>query len=94
MTMIHVLPRVLAYTPFISPLDTAVPHLTRYWLWFLFPLVAVISVVYKATKVGHLRDLPRAAISMAIQITFFMALIAAGLYLATWIAIHHMPAGL
>ncbi len=83
----------LAYVPFVSPLETAIPHMTRYWLWLMLPLVAVISVVYKGTKVQEVRELPLAATALAVQILFFLAVIAGGLYLVTWIAIYHMPAG-
>jgi hypothetical protein len=62
-------------------------------LWLL-PLVAVIAIVYKATKVGSVR-LPSFAKESALlfgSILAFIAIAAAILYGLTWIAAGHLPA--
>ncbi|MCW5853711.1 MAG: hypothetical protein KIT87_26830 [Anaerolineae bacterium] len=67
---------IAAYTPFLDPLPV-----DRWWLLLLLPLVAVISIVYKAIKIDDLRQLPRQAASLAAQILVFLVLTAAALLL-------------
>jgi len=62
-------------------------------LWLL-PLVAVIAVVYKATKVSAIRPRAFAKESALLfgSILVFIAVAAAILYALTWIAAGHIPA--
>jgi len=68
------------YTPFLDPLP-----LDTYWLALLPPLVLAIAIVYKAIRLNdaELKGLPKAAVSLAVQIVIFMVLAAAGLWLLT-----------
>ena len=60
--------------PFLQPLPV-----WDYWPLLLFPLAAVISVVYKAIKCESMRQVPRQALSIFLWITLGMAGAAAGL---------------
>jgi len=55
--------------------------LDRYWLWLLLPLIASVAIVYKAIKFEDLRQLPKQATYLFVQILVFMALAAALLWL-------------
>ncbi len=68
----------LAFRPFLEPLP-----IDRYWMLLLIPLVAGISVTYKAVKVDKLSKLPRESTVLALQIIAFMIMAAAGLWLIT-----------
>ena len=61
---------------FLDPLQ-----IDRYWLWFLPPLILIVSLVYRTIKSETLEGLPRRANSLALQISLFMVLAAAALYL-------------
>ncbi len=69
---------LLAYRPFLEPLPV-----DDYWLWLLIPLVVVICLIYKTVKNDDLRKLPRQTLNLSAQVLIFMALAAAGLWLAT-----------
>ena len=66
----------LAWRPFLDPAP-----IDRYWLWLLPPLIIVIALVYRTIKSDSLSRLPRAAGYLAFQISVFMVLAAAALYL-------------
>ncbi|MFN3166468.1 MAG: hypothetical protein ACE37H_05325 [Phycisphaeraceae bacterium] len=67
---------VLAYRPFLEPAP-----IDRYWMWFLPPLILVIALVYRTIKSESLAYLPRQAGYLAFQISVFMVLAAAALWL-------------
>lgn len=67
---------LLAYRPFLDPAP-----IDRYWLWFLLPLIVVIALVYRTIKTETLEGLLRRAGYLAFQISVFMVLAAAALYL-------------
>lgn len=75
--MMHLLP-TLAYRPFLDPLP-----LDTYWLMLLPPLALAIAVVIKTIRLQDLKQLPRQATLLAVQIVVFMGLAAAGLWLLT-----------
>ena len=66
----------LAYRPFLDPAPV-----DRYWLWFLPPLIVVGALVYRTIKTETLVGLPRRAGYLAFQISVFMVLAAAALWL-------------
>lgn len=68
---------LLAYRPFLDPAP-----IDRYWLWFLPPLILVIALVYRTIKTETLAGLPRRAGYLAFQISVFMVLAAAALWLS------------
>ncbi len=39
-----------AWTPFVNPIYSAVPHLTQWWLLLVLPLILIISLVYKTVR--------------------------------------------
>lgn len=69
----------LGFRPFFDPLPIAGD-------WLLLPLVLAIAVVYKTIKLDDLERLPREAAILAVQITVFMLLAAAGLWLIVELA--------
>jgi len=71
---------LLAYVPFLDPLPW--DH-ELFWLSLLLPLVVVISVVYKTIKLPDLKQLPRQAGMLTVQIVVFMVLAACALWLLT-----------
>lgn len=74
-------PALLAYTPFIDPINA---H--RLWYWLLIPLALGISVGYKAIRVGDMRQYPRQVAMMTIQIVGAMVLLG----LASYLLIQHI----
>lgn len=66
----------LAWRPFLDPAP-----IDRYWLWLLVPLILLIALVYRTIKSERLGRLPRAAGYLAFQISVFMVLAAAALWL-------------
>ena len=69
-------PALLAWRPFLDPAP-----IDRYWLWLLPPLILVIALVYRTIKSGSLVGLHRQAGFLAFQISLFMVLAAAALWL-------------
>ncbi len=63
---------LLAYIPFLEPIELVIPNLSDYWLLLLLPLLAAISVVYRATKTPTMRRLPREALKLTLQIVAIM----------------------
>lgn len=80
----------LAFTPLIDPLPSVWPGLSENWLLLLLPLVVAISLVYKGTRVKAVRELPKAATIMAVQILIVMVAAAVALYGVYWAAIRVM----
>lgn len=78
------------YRPFIDSIQAIAPDITSYWLWLLLPLVVAIAVVYKGTKVHKVSELPWAATKMSLQIVFYMALAAVGLWGMTALAVRYL----
>jgi hypothetical protein len=64
------------YVPFYGPIPL---WSNAGWPWLLLPLVIGVSVVYKSIRVREMRDLPRAAASVAIWIIVGMAAAAVAL---------------
>jgi hypothetical protein len=54
--------------------------LDSYWMWLLLPLVAAIAIVYKTLKVEDLRELPRQAAYLFVQILTFLVLAGVAIY--------------
>jgi hypothetical protein len=50
-------------------------------LWMLLPIVLIVAVVYKATKVDHLRQLPIASLLLWVTILGGMFAVCLGLLL-------------
>jgi hypothetical protein len=75
---------LLAFTPLYDPLSALYPALNEYWLWMAAPLVLAISVVYKCTRITELRNLPKDAAIMSVQILLVMGLAAVVLATGYW----------
>lgn len=58
----------LAYVPFLTPLP-----IWDYWPVLLFPLCAVVSIVYKSIKCSKMEQVPREATALFIWILIGMA---------------------
>ena len=58
----------LSYTPFLTPLP-----IWNYWPVLLFPLCALVAVVYKSIKCASMRQVPREATALFIWILIGMA---------------------
>ena len=69
---LHLLPSTLAYAPFLSPLPV-----WNYWPALLFPLCAVVAIVYKSIKCASMSQVPREATALFIWILLGMAAAAA-----------------
>jgi hypothetical protein len=67
---------LLAFTPLYDPLPALYPQMSDYWLWCVIPLVLAISIVYKATRLENLRNLPREATIMTAQMLIVMVVAA------------------
>jgi hypothetical protein len=63
---------VLAYTPFLTPMPV-----WGYWPVLLFPLCAVVAIVYKSIKCHAMSQVPREATALFIWILIGMAAAAA-----------------
>lgn len=67
---------MLGYTPFIDPINA---H--QWWYLLLLPLAVLIAIAYKAVRVETLRDFPREAAVMAVQIVLGIVLIGVASFL-------------
>lgn len=67
---------LVAYRPFLDPMS-----IDRFWPWFLPPLILIVALVYRTIKAETLAGLPRRAGYLAFQISVFMVLAAAALWL-------------
>ena len=63
---------ILAYVPFLSPLPV-----WAYWPVLLFPLCAIVAIVYKSIKCSSMSQVPREATALFIWILIGMAAAAA-----------------
>jgi len=72
----HFAAQLLAYRPFLDPAS-----IDRYWLWFLPPLILIVALVYRTIKTESLVGLARRAGYLALQISVFMVLAGALLWL-------------
>ena len=63
---------LLAYVPFLTPLPV-----WSYWPALLFPLCAIVAVVYKSIKCSAMSQVPREATALFIWILLGMAAAAA-----------------
>jgi hypothetical protein len=77
--MMHLLATAHHYPwrPFIDPLDVAIPALQLYWFVLLVPIAVLVSIAYKAVRVRHMSEFPRAVAVMSVQI--IVAMIALGI---------------
>jgi hypothetical protein len=82
---------LLAYRPFVDTLEQCIHGADALQFYFLIPLVIAISIIYKATKVANLRDLPKHAAIMCAQILVVMALAAVALYGVVTLVVHRGP---
>ena len=62
----------LAYQPFLTPLPV-----WDYWPALLFPLCAVVAIVYKSIKCSSMKEVPREATALFLWILIGMAAAAA-----------------
>ncbi|MDX2131854.1 MAG: hypothetical protein SFY69_07370 [Planctomycetota bacterium] len=70
------MPSLLAYRPFIDPIE-----LHELWFVLIVPLALFLSLAYKAVRVPDLSTLPRQVIIMTVQICFWMAALGLATYL-------------
>lgn len=76
----------LLATLFITPIT--LPATWRFWM--LFPLVACVSLVYRASRARRVGELPWPTVVTFFQIILGMGLIAAAFYAAHWAAIRFL----
>lgn len=86
--MIHLL-ATTPYVPFFNSVQAIWPEAGDYWLWAVIPLAFAISLVYKGTKVTHVRELPWAATKLTTIVLFVMTLTAGALYGLVYAVNHH-----
>jgi len=67
---------MLAYVPFIDPIDA-----NAWWFLLIFPLALGISVAYKAVRVLDMRTFLRQVLVMTAQIVLAMIALGFGAYL-------------
>jgi hypothetical protein len=79
----------LAFVPLFDPLFALFPGMGNYWLWLVIPLVVVISVVYKGTRVESLKALPKDAVVMSAQLMLVMACAGVVLACGYWVYLHY-----
>ncbi len=70
----------LSYVPFVTPLPV-----WNYWPALLFPLCAIVAIVYKSIKCGSMKHVPREATALFLWILIGMA--AAGAVLASLVKV-------
>jgi hypothetical protein len=73
-------------TIFVEPI--ALPSTWRFWM--MFPLVACVALVYRATRARTAGELLWPTVVNFVQIIVGMALIAAAFYAAHWAAIRYL----
>ena len=66
------LPTILSYSPFLTPLP-----IWNYWPVLLFPLCALVAIVYKSIKCASMDQVPREATALFIWILIGMGAAAA-----------------
>jgi len=78
---------VLAYTPFIDPINA----FHEWWYLLLVPLCFGISVIYRALKLPSLEHYWRAVLTMTAQIILVMVGLAIGLVVVVTQIIPRLP---
>jgi hypothetical protein len=78
----------LALLPLYDPLFALFPAMSNYWLWLVIPLVVIICVVYKGTRVASLKSLPREAALMCVQLVLVMVFAGVVLACGHWLYLH------
>jgi hypothetical protein len=78
-----------AFVPLYDPLFALWPGMGNYWLWGAVPLVVIISVVYKGTRVASLKTLAKDAGRMSVELMGVMALAGVVLALGHWVYLHY-----
>ncbi len=78
---------VLAYTPFIDPINA----FHGWWYLLLVPLCFGISVIYRALKLPSLEHYWRAVLTMTAQIILVMVGLAIGLVVVVTQIIPRLP---
>lgn len=76
----------LLATLFVEPI--ALPSTWRFWM--MFPLVACVALVYRATRARTAGELLWPTVVNFFQIVIGMGLIAAAFYVAHWAAIRFL----
>ncbi|MFH1748581.1 MAG: hypothetical protein ABIG44_16220 [Planctomycetota bacterium] len=71
---------LLAWIPFVHPVK--LPAGAR--LWMVLPLVLCVAMVYRATRVRHVHEMPKATLLTFVYIVIGMVAIAIAFYL-----VHH-----
>jgi hypothetical protein len=71
-SILHPPSPTLAYAPFLTPLPV-----WSYWPALLFPLCAIVAIVYKSIKCSSMKQVPREATALFIWILIGMAAAAA-----------------
>jgi hypothetical protein len=79
---------VLAFVPLYDPLYALFPGMGNYWMWLVIPLVVIISVVYKGTRVASVKALAKEAAVMSVQLVLVMAFAGVALALGHWVYLH------
>jgi hypothetical protein len=74
---------MIAWTPFYHPMTLSSDAV----MWLVLPLALAVAVVYKAIRVGHVRELPRQVAVLMVQMV--AGLIALGLVL--WAVATYWP---
>ncbi len=70
---------LIGWIPLINPLYSQVPHLTPWWILLIFPLVLLISLVYKTVRSPEGQNILLPTIWFSIRILFYMAIISIAL---------------
>lgn len=77
----------LAYRPFLDPLP-----LQDLWFLLLIPVSFCVSLAYKAVRVQDMKQLPRQALAMALQVILGMVVLGALLFVViTYLLPHIAP---
>ena len=78
----------LAFVPLYDPLFALYPWISNYWVWLAIPLVVIISVVYKGTRVESMKGLAKEAAVMSTQLILVMAFAGVALAAGYWVYLH------
>jgi hypothetical protein len=88
MTGVEQVPALASFVPLYDPLFALFPGMGNYWLWLVIPLVVVVSVVYKGTRVASLKTLAKDATRMSVELMAVMAFAGVVLALGHWVYLH------
>lgn len=59
---------------FLKPMELGRDH-----LWLVLPLCALLAIIYKTVRVGHVRDLPKAVLGLWTYMLLGLTALALGL---------------